>query len=238
MTIAPGFLAALDRFETLPDARRLREHSYDLLELKPGDEVVDVGCGTGRAVAELAERGAVATGVDNNPAMVEVARQRHTRCRFQVGDALELPFADGQLAGYRSDKVLHDLTDPAAALAEAGRVLKSRARAVVIDIDWDAIIIAGDDPATTRNVVHARTDKLNAGFAARQAPELLRAQGFTDVGTTAHHEVITTPNLGELFLGRIAGDATAWLDDQRTRARTGDLLLVVPILVTTARAPG
>src|SRR5262245_15137700 len=123
MTIAPGFLTALDRFETMPSARRLREHSYELLRLKPPDTVVDVGCGTGRAVAELAARGATATGVDLNPAMVEVAWQRHSNGLFRVADAVDLPFADGELAGYRSDKVLHDLPDPRAALAEARRVL-------------------------------------------------------------------------------------------------------------------
>ncbi|MEV0719984.1 methyltransferase domain-containing protein [Asanoa sp. NPDC050611] len=226
MTIAPGFLTALDRFETLPEARRLREHSYDLLRLGPGDQVVDVGCGTGRAVAELADRGAVATGVDHDPAMVEVAWQRHTHGRFRVADALDLPFADGELAGYRSDKVLHDLPDPAGALAEAHRVLTEGGRVVVVDIEWDAIIIAGDDPAAMRQVIHARTDQLNAGFAARQAPALLRAQGFTEISTTAHHEVITTPDLAALFLSRIAGDAPDRL--------TQPPLLVIPLLMTAA----
>ena len=85
-----------------------------------------------------------------------------------------LPFPDGCAAGYRTDKVLHDLADPRAALEDARRVLAPGGRIVVVDLDWDAIIIASDDPARTRAVVHARTDKLAAGFAARQAPELLR----------------------------------------------------------------
>ena len=228
-------LTALDRFEALPGAQRLRAFSYDLLRLRPGDKIVDVGCGTGRAVAELVDRGALATGIDRDPDMVEVAWQRHTHGRFQVADALELPFEDGELAGYRADKVLHDLTDPAGALAEAKRVLADRGRVVVVDIDWDAISIASgdDDPATTRQVVHARTDRMNAGFAARQAPKILRQQGFTEVRTTAHPEVITTRDLAELFLGRIAGDNADWLAAQRARAAS-DPLIVVPILVTAA----
>jgi SAM-dependent methyltransferase len=234
MTIAAGFLTALDHFETLPAAARLRDYSYELLRLDTGDGVVDVGCGTGRAVAELAALGATATGLDLNPAMVGVARERHPECDYRVGDAHRLPFPDGTLRGHRTDKVLHDLPDPRAALAEARRVLAPGGRVVVVDLDWDAISIAGDDPARTRAVVHARTDRLNSGFAARQAPELLRALGFAEVRTTAEAEVITTEQLGELFLGRIAGDADDWLDDQRDRAARGDLLLVVPILVTAA----
>jgi ubiquinone/menaquinone biosynthesis C-methylase UbiE len=234
MTIPAGFLTALDRFETLPAAARLRDHSYELLRLRTGDGVVDVGCGTGRAVAELAALGATATGVDLNPEMVGVARERYPRGDYRVGDADRLPFPDGTLRGHRTDKVLHDLPDPRAALAEAHRVLAPGGRVVVVDIDWDAISIADDEPARTRAVVHARTDQLAAGFAARQAPELLRALGFTEVRTTADSEVITAPDLGELFLGRIAGDADDWLAGQRGRARRGDLLLVVPVLVTAA----
>ncbi|SDZ44070.1 Methyltransferase domain-containing protein [Asanoa ishikariensis] len=234
MTIPTGFLNALDSFETLPAAARLRVHSYELLALNKGDRVVDVGCGTGRAAAELAARHAIATGIDHHPAMVEVARGRHPDGDYRVGDAHRLPFADGELHGYRTDKVLHDLTDPHLALHEARRVLSRNGRLVVVDLDWDAISIASDDPERTRAVVHRRTDKLAAGFAARQAPEILRALGFTDVHTTAESEVVTTPELGGLFLSRIAGDADDWLAGQRNRAKRGDLLLVIPILVTAA----
>ncbi|SNS58813.1 Methyltransferase domain-containing protein [Asanoa hainanensis] len=237
MTIPAGFLTALDRFETLPASARLRDHSYDLLALNAKDRVVDVGCGTGRAVAELAARHSVAVGVDHNAAMVDVARGRHPDGDYRVGDAHHLPFADGELHGYRTDKVLHDLTDPHQALSEARRVLRRNGRLVVVDLDWDAISIASDDPERTRAVVHQRTDKLAAGFAARQAPELLRALGFADVSTTAASEVVTTADLGELFLSRIAGDSDDWLADQRARAKRGDLLLVIPILVSSATKP-
>ncbi|MEV4538629.1 methyltransferase domain-containing protein [Asanoa sp. NPDC049518] len=234
MTIPAGFLRALDRFETLDGSARLRAYSYDLLALDTGDRVVDVGCGTGRAVAELAAGGAAATGLDHNPAMVDVARERRPDGDYRVGDAHHLPFEDGELHGYRTDKVLHDLTDPRRALEEARRVLSRNGRVVVVDLDWDAVSIAGDDPARTRAVVHGRTDRLASGFAARQAPELLRAVGFTDVRTTAASEVVTAADLGELFLSRIAGDADDWLADQRDRAQRGDLLLVIPMLVTVA----
>jgi len=237
MTIPAGFLSALDRFETLPASARLRDHSYELLALTDGDRVVDVGCGTGRAVAELAARHTVAIGIDHNPAMVDVARGRHPHGDYRVGDAHRLPFGDGELGGYRTDKVLHDLTDPRQALHEARRVLRKNGRLVVVDLDWDAISIASDHPRQTRAVVHRRTDKLAAGFAARQAPELLRALGFTDVRTTAESEVVTTKDVGELFLSRIAGDADDWLADQRDRANRGDLLLVIPVLVTAATRP-
>lgn len=48
--------------ESEPGAVRLRHRSYDLLSLSPDACVVDVGCGTGRAVAELNQRGVAAIG--------------------------------------------------------------------------------------------------------------------------------------------------------------------------------
>jgi len=234
MTVTPAFLTALDLFDAQPTAARLRDYGYELLRLTSGDPVADVGCGTGLAVAELATLGATAIGVDLNPAMIDVARHRHPGGDYRVGSALDLPFADCELAGYRADKVLHDLADPQAALAEARRVLGAGARIVVTDVDWDAIAIAGDDPARTRAVVHARTDALPAGFAARQTPALLRTLGFTDINTTAETAVITSPDVGEVLLRRIAGDDVDWLADQQTRAARGDLLLFVPIVVTAA----
>ncbi|WP_347568411.1 hypothetical protein [Streptomyces sp. 891-h] len=54
----------LDAVDALPGAAELRSRSYELLATKPGTAVVDVGCGAGRAVAELAERGATAIGID------------------------------------------------------------------------------------------------------------------------------------------------------------------------------
>jgi SAM-dependent methyltransferase len=91
-------LTKLDAFDDLPQATVLRECSYRNL----GHTVVDVGCGSGRAVGELLSRGVRAIGVDLDPAMVEVARERWPEAEFHVADAAALPFADGSVTGYRA----------------------------------------------------------------------------------------------------------------------------------------
>src|ERR1700741_3676254 len=58
MTGMSSLLTMLDAYDLQPDAIALRNRSYDLLDLAPRATVVDVGCGGGRAVAELNERGA------------------------------------------------------------------------------------------------------------------------------------------------------------------------------------
>src|SRR5690606_35792466 len=145
-------LSLLDAVEMRPDAIALRARSYELLGPVAGRTVVDVGCGGGRADAELAERGAHAVGVDVAPEMIDAARERWPDAESHVGDACSLPLETGTAAGYRADKVLHALDDPVRAVAEARRVLAPGGRAVLLGQDWDTIVIDSDDPDTTRRL--------------------------------------------------------------------------------------
>ncbi len=70
----------------------------DLATIKPGDRVLDVGCGTGTLAREAAGRVGPAggvTGLDLNERMLAVARQLRPEIDWQQGDATDLPFADG-----------------------------------------------------------------------------------------------------------------------------------------------
>lgn len=119
MTAMSKLLTMLDAFDELPQVRNLREHTYEAL----GETMVDVGCGSGRAIGELAARGVRAIGVDLDPAMIEVAVERWPAGEFHVADATALPLDDGSVTGYRADKILHALAEPEQAVAEARRVL-------------------------------------------------------------------------------------------------------------------
>nr|WP_152992342.1 methyltransferase domain-containing protein [Nonomuraea pusilla] len=57
------------------------------------------GCGAGRAAGEPAERGMRAIGVDVGERMIAAARARGSRADFRLGDALDLPLGDGEVAG-------------------------------------------------------------------------------------------------------------------------------------------
>jgi ubiquinone/menaquinone biosynthesis C-methylase UbiE len=65
-----------------------------------GERVVDVGCGTGNAALLAAERGAVVTGVDPAPRLLDVARAeaaaRGLDVTFAPGQAAEIPLEDGE----------------------------------------------------------------------------------------------------------------------------------------------
>jgi SAM-dependent methyltransferase len=186
-----ALIALLDLGDNNPGASELRTHSYELLGIAPDAAVVDVGCGPGRAAAEMAERGARAVGIDPDERMISVAGKRWPAADFRVASAYELHFTDGALHGYRAEKVYHVLDDPARAIGEARRVLAPGGRIVLIGQDWDTFVIDADDAALTRTIVHARADLVPTPRIVRRCRNLLLDAGFTDVTVEAHTRIFT-----------------------------------------------
>ncbi|MEV5412294.1 methyltransferase domain-containing protein [Thermopolyspora sp. NPDC052614] len=240
-------IQVLDALDARPAAARLRQRSYDLLRAEPGDRVIDVGCGTGLAAAELAARGVKSLGLDLDDRMIAEARRRHPDAEFQVADALRLPFGDGELTGYRAERVLHNLPDMPAALAEARRVLAPDGRIVLLGQDWDTFIIDSDDPDLTRTILHARANLVPNPRSARRYRALLLDAGFADVEAEVHTGVFTDPLMLPLIAGvaqavRAAGAITeeqraAWIAEQTHRARNDRLFVALPMFVAWARRP-
>ena len=103
------------------------------LAIQPGERVLDVGSGTGRLTAYVADivgaEGSV-TGIDPLPLRIAIAQQRaKANLSFSVAPAEELSqFADASFDAVYFNSVFHWLKDQPAALAEAARVLKSGGR--------------------------------------------------------------------------------------------------------------
>ena len=113
-----------------------------LLELFPADGVgrlLDVGTGTGRLLELLAPRISLGLGVDASRAMLALARARlagqaFSHCAVRLADMYRLPIPDAGFDAVVMQMVLHHAEDPAAALAEAARVLRPGGRLVVVDL--------------------------------------------------------------------------------------------------------
>ena len=99
-----------------------------------GCDVLDLGCGTGRHTAWLAESGARVTAVDFSEKMLEQARRKvpGTDARFVVHDLHDrLPLEDASFDAVVSGLVLEHLRDLGGFFREAHRVLRPRGRGVV-----------------------------------------------------------------------------------------------------------
>ncbi len=116
---------------------------FSLGELRPGERVVDVGCGAGIdsliAAKKVAPDGRV-IGVDMTPSMLEKARRAAEEVElksimeFREGYAEALPVEDGWADVVISNGVLNLMPDKAAALEEISRVLKPGGRLQIGDI--------------------------------------------------------------------------------------------------------
>jgi SAM-dependent methyltransferase len=108
---------------------------YDTLGLRPGDRILDLGCGGGRHAFEAARRGAIVTAVDLDLGELKAVRDT-TYAMVQAGeipegvispangDALRLPFPDGTFDRIIASEVMEHIPDDHAAARELARVLK------------------------------------------------------------------------------------------------------------------
>ena len=93
--------------------------------VRPGDRVLDLGCGEGTFTALLAEGGAQVVGVDIAEAALERARRRHPGLEFRLAPVEgPLPLEDGSIDVVWCSEVIEHVADTARFLSEARRVLR------------------------------------------------------------------------------------------------------------------
>lgn len=102
----------------------------DLLNPQPGEQILDVGCGTGELTQQIAERGASVMGIDAAESMIARAAEQFPALDFRVADitTVELP---ERFDAIFSNAVLHWVTDYEAAIRQMKKHLKPGGRLVV-----------------------------------------------------------------------------------------------------------
>jgi demethylmenaquinone methyltransferase / 2-methoxy-6-polyprenyl-1,4-benzoquinol methylase len=116
---------------------RWRARAADLAAVGSGARALDVATGTGDLAIELARRvgpeGEV-VGSDFSEEMLEVARRKAPGLRFEWGNALELPYADGDFDAATAGFGARNFSDLDRGLGEMARVVRSGGRVVVLEI--------------------------------------------------------------------------------------------------------
>lgn len=127
----------------MPFIREVARRTFELIDLRPGEAVLDVGCGTGVMLPSLVE----AVGPDGNVTALDHAAAFLARAdrrlrdagladRVQLvrGDALSLPFGDGTFDVSHAERVLMHLADPDAAIREMVRVTRPGGRVACAEV--------------------------------------------------------------------------------------------------------
>ena len=205
MGFSEEFLETQRRFNAQANAAHLLPH------LRPGQRILDFGCGSGTisvGLAEAVEPG-VLYGVDMEASQVELAQSlAHTsgvgNATFEVGDVTDLPYEDGFFDVAHCHNVLMHVPDTQAALAEVKRVMKpggiiscremigessfTQPDFGVIRKSWDMFedLLAADDG-------HPQIGK--------ELKEHLGTAGFSNVRVTASFDYYSTPADVEFIYG-------------------------------------
>ena len=153
--------------------RALAAQSLVWLGLRPGNRALEVGCGVGRHVMEMAAvvgSTGEAVGVDRSQVMLEASQCRareQVACaaRFVRAEATHLPFEDGFFDACRVMRTLLHIDDAYASVVEMKRVTRPGGRIVMVEPDYGSAVIEGGDPEVTKRLVAARV----AHFAQGQA---------------------------------------------------------------------
>lgn len=108
-----------------------RRAILEALALRPGDHLLDVGCGGGLLLRDALATGATATGIDHSPEMVDLARERAPEAEVRHASAEELPYADGRFTAVSMCAVFLFFREPTVVLTDARRVLADGGRLAV-----------------------------------------------------------------------------------------------------------
>jgi ubiquinone/menaquinone biosynthesis C-methylase UbiE len=249
--------AEIEAIYRIRDAARRRRIVRAALGARPGEDVLDVGCGPGFYCAELAEEvgpsGSV-VGIDSSPAMLELAARRsreHECVELRRGDALSLPVDDGSFDAALCVQVLEYIRDPIAALTEMRRALRPGGRVVVWDIDWATVSLNSDDHARSECVLRAWDEHLVHPTLPRTLGSRLRSAGFEEVRMEAHpfatcdfdpetYGAALIPFAATFVIGRNGitdEQAQAWVAEQRQLGARGEFYFASTQLCFTARRP-
>jgi arsenite methyltransferase len=248
-----GLAQQLDAVYRTRDMVLRRRLAREALAARPGERILDVGCGPGYYVAELVEEvgasGAV-VGVDSSAPMLEVARRRCAELpntEFREGDATSLPADDGSFDAAVSVQVLEYVADVPAALTELRRVVRPGGRVTLWDVDWATVSWHSHDPERMQRMLSAWDEHLADPSLPRTLGPRLREAGLDDVRMEAHTfatSELTPDAYGGSLVGVVepfvagrghAEEAAAWAAEQRALGEAGEFYFAVVQLCFTAR---
>jgi SAM-dependent methyltransferase len=186
-----ALIAGLETRGRTPAQQRLRRRFLRFVPIRAGMRALEVGCGSGVVVRDLAamvgRRGEV-VGVDSSRAVLTAARRPcrpvagSGRVVLRAGDGHRLPFAADRFDVTLAITVLLHVAEPIAVVQEMARVTRPGGRVALQDQDFGMVAVTHPDPALTDRILDGVVKHIyEEPYSGRRLPGLLREAGLADV---------------------------------------------------------
>ncbi len=183
--------AETERVYLMPEIVRQRAKTIEALNLRAGEQVLDIGCGMGLLTRELAlavgPTGSV-LGIDNSQPMLALAERRcadlpYIELKNESADAI--PQADSSFDAIACTQLLLYLPNVAQTIQEMHRLLKPGGRIAIVETDWRNVLLECDDQPFMRQLFAAWEESIASPHLPGQLESHLITAGFSAVKVDA-----------------------------------------------------
>ena len=237
----------LEKSYQLPEIVRQRQHTLNILSVKRGEQILDVGCGVGFLSYEIAlqtgDSGRV-SGIDQNSEMIRHANKRCENLRnteFSEANAKDLPFPEESFDAACCTQVLLYVNDVAQVLSGIRRVLKPAGRIIIVETDWRGVVLNSDYDSITRKIFSAWDAAVPSPNLPVRLGHLLVDNGFCNVDVDPipilnteytpsqfSHGMMNWITRNALKKGVITKEQSQkWLDDLDEKGKSGNYFFCV-----------
>lgn len=251
--------AFLEERSRNPDMRAVNAALCDVLAPNPGERILEVGCGSGvlcRLVAPSLQPDGYVTGLDISPGFLIQAQgyaiQERTagRIMFECGAGETLPHPKGSFDLALAARLLLHAEYPDNVIREMVRVVRGGGRVVVMDWDFDTVVVDHPDRELTRRLLHWRSDHHGGdNWSGRQLWGRMVASGLQfltvhpAVAVVHHEDDSLTQSIWRAAQvsrdnGVISSDEhDAWVGTLKERIRAGTFFASIVYFIVSGIVP-
>ncbi|MFX1457539.1 MAG: methyltransferase domain-containing protein [Promethearchaeota archaeon] len=182
------FLEARSKY---PDQIIVNSTLKDVLNPQKGERLLEVGSGSGvlsRLMVNNLSPGGLIIGIDKSPEIVKLSRHYalehnlNNSIDFKVDDARNLDYPDRFFDGAFAARLLLYISNPLEVINELVRVVKPGGRIVLMDWDFETLVLDHSNRELTRRIFHWRNDNKDGNnWSGRQLYRLLKFGGLKEV---------------------------------------------------------
>jgi ubiquinone/menaquinone biosynthesis C-methylase UbiE len=188
---ARSIVKFLEERAQYPDQMQVNYALRDILNPQAEDRLLELGSGSGvlcRLMAQNVSPKGHIIGIDTSPEMVKLSQEYAHKenldnlITFEVGEASKLDYPNGSFNGAFAARLLIYITNPLEIITELIRVVKSGGRIVLMDWDFETLVVDHSNRELTRRIFHWRNDNKDGNnWSGRQLYRLLKIGGLKEI---------------------------------------------------------